>query len=292
MLTALQIKQWHEPIVASISAQAVSALESGQVIFLPDLAFPLLSHEQDFLSDCYADPKNKNISYDSNKNNLQGVVCNTYELTLFKTMMHRYANQTKLLLTNLFPGYADSVIQARTSYRPVEIAGRKAPSYRKDDTRLHVDSFPATPTGGRRILRVFTNVNPNSKPRVWRLGSPFEEVVNTFYNYLRKPMIGSAAMLAAMKITKSKRTAYDHYMLQLHNKMKADLHYQKTVTQQEVQFPASSSWIVFTDQVSHAAMAGQFTFEQTFYLPPESLSEPSKSPLKVLEKKLGIGLLY
>ena len=31
--------------------------------------------------------------------------------------------------------------------------------------------------------------------------------------------------------------------------------------------PAGSTWMTFTDQVSHAAMAGQYQFEQTFLLP-------------------------
>ena len=31
--------------------------------------------------------------------------------------------------------------------------------------------------------------------------------------------------------------------------------------------PAGSTWLTFTDQVSHAAMAGQYQFEQTFLLP-------------------------
>lgn len=291
MITTLNIKDWQETINAAATTAAVSALESGQVLYLPDLSFPILTAEKKFLSETYSDLKNKNISFDCRNNSLQGLNCDSSEYQQFKTMMQRYASRTKTLLHNLLPLYSKHLMQARTSYRPVEIAGRKASSYRKDDTRLHVDAFPSNPTQGKRILRVFTNINPNAKPRVWRLGAPFGEVATTFLPAISKPLPSSAFLLATFKLTKSRRTLYDHYMLQLHNRMKADLKYQQSVSQQEMLFPAHSTWIVFTDQVSHAAMTGQYVFEQTFYLPPDKLTEPEKSPLKILERMLGAALI-
>ena len=53
-------------------------------------------------------------------------------------------------------------------------------SWRADDRRLHVDAFPSRPNYGERILRVFTNVNPDGEPRVWRVGEPFEAVARRF----------------------------------------------------------------------------------------------------------------
>ncbi len=73
-------------------------------------------------------------------------------------------------------------------------------------------------------------------------------------------------------------------MLHLHDKMKADLRYQVEVPQQEIHFPPGSSWITQTDQVSHAAMSGQYLLEQTFYLPVDAMKNPEHSPLRVLEK--------
>ncbi len=71
-------------------------------------------------------------------------------------------------------------------------------------------------------------------------------------------------------------------MLQLHDQMKADLAYQSTSPQTAVDFPAGSTWVAFTDCVSHAAMAGQYQLEQTFLLPVASMIEPDRSPLRVL----------
>jgi hypothetical protein len=85
-------------------------------------------------------------------------------------------------------------------------------------------------------------------------------------------------------ITKGYRTSYDHYMLNIHDTMKGDNHYQNTVQFDEILFPAGSTWIVYTDQVSHAALAGQHVFEQTFYIPVDGLYDKETSPLRVLER--------
>ena len=68
--------------------------------------------------------------------------------------------------------------------------------------------------------------------------------------------------------------------------MKADDTYQKKADQQEIRFSAGSTWIVQTDNVSHAAMQGQYVLEQTYYLPVNAMQDESKSPLRILEKIL------
>ena len=205
-------------------------------------------------------------------------------------MIKRYAQISRQFIEKLIPSYTPFLIQAKTSFRPVEIQGRKS-SYRKDDTRLHVDSFPSNPTKGKRILRIFTNINPEGKPRVWRLGEPFEDVVEKMLPRVSSPIWGLAAINKLLGITKDYRTPYDHYMLQIHDTMKGDNNYQKTVSQCEVQFPPGSTWVVYTDQVSHAAMSGQHVLEQTFYLPVEGIKDAATHPLKVLEKKLKKSLI-
>jgi hypothetical protein len=43
---------------------------------------------------------------------------------------------------------------------------------------------------------------------------------------------------------------------------------------------------VQTDDVSHAAMRGQYVLEQTYYLPVNAMQDESKSPLRILENLL------
>jgi hypothetical protein len=172
---------------------------------------------------------------------------------------------------------------ARTSLRTVQISGRSI-SVRKDDKRLHIDAFPSNPNQGKRILRVFCNINPEGEERVWRVGEAFEKVAQTFLPKIAAPFPGAAKILQGLKITKSYRTLYDHYMLQIHDRMKLDEDYQASVPYTEIRFPAFSTWIVQTDHVSHAAMSGQHLLEQTFYLPVNAMNNPELSPLKILEK--------
>lgn len=284
-LEIFDIDQWERAPSEEMQKQAIQALENGRILFFPRLSFLLSEDEQQYLSPKIADPKNKNVSFDIHKGHLAGTACSEGDADKIKFMLKRYAQKTKRFLDKLIPHYAPNLIQAKTSFRPVEISGRKS-SYRKDDTLLHVDSFPSNPTKGKRILRVFTNINDRGKPRTWRVGEPFEEVVKKMVPKLSRPFPGSAFFLKALGITKDYRTCYDHYMLQMHNLMKGDGNYQKNVQQQEIAFPPGSSWIVYTDQVSHAAMSGQHVLEQTFHLPYYAILQGSTNPVKVLEKHL------
>ena len=286
VLETIDIQSFESFISPEIKQKAIQALEQGKVIYFPQLPFRLLPDELAFLSNKIVDPKSKNISYDINKDHLGGSLCKDNDALKLKEMIRRYANQSRTFMECLFPQYVPNLTQARTSFRPVEIAGRVS-SYRKDDTLLHVDSFPATPIKGKRILRFFTNVNPLGLPRVWRLGESFPHVVRKFGEELKKPFPGLAWFLKTIGITKDYRTLYDHYMLSMHDKMKGDKEYQKNVTQCEVLFPPGSTWIVYTDQVSHAALSGQHVFEQTYYLPVEGLDNPETSPLRILERFYG-----
>ncbi len=264
---------------------SINALESGKVVYLPHFSFQLESSESALLSAEVTPKKNvKNISYNPDSQCLKALEETNPHWATMKNFLHRYSTFSQSLLLQLFPQYESHLIMARTSFRPVEIAGRQAPSYRKDDTRLHVDAFPSSPNQGRRLLRVFSNVNPHGKPRTWRLGDSFENVAKHFQSQLKSSPSFYRHALKHLKITKGLRTDYDELMLNLHDTMKGDLAYQRAVSQQTVDLAAGGTWIVYTDQASHAATAGQFCCEQTFMLPVESMQDPAKSPLKILER--------
>jgi len=108
---------------------------------------------------------------------------------------------------------------------------------------------------------------------------------------MHPPLVGAHSLLKLFGLTKKKRTLYDHYMLSIHNSMKRDETYQKSAIQEKMEFPSNSSWIVFTDLVSHAALSGQHLLEQTFYLPAEKQLKPDLAPLKKLENYLQRSLL-
>ncbi len=287
MLKTFPVRQWDEHFPDSTQQAAIQSLENGSILYFPDLAFTLLPEETVFLTPEYADPSTKNISFDRTQNRLWGVQnLNDTQHAQLKSMLERFSRSAFDLISGLLPHYAKAMTTARTSFRPVQVSNRKT-SYRKDDKRLHIDAFPSAPNQGMRILRVFCNINPNGEDRVWRIGEPFEQVAQRFLPQISKPVPGKATFMWLLKITKSYRTLYDHYMLKMHNLMKADETYQKDAEQQEVRFPPGSSWIVQTDQVSHAAMEGQYLLEQTFYLPVKAMKDESHSPLHILERMVG-----
>lgn len=282
------VTQWNPLVDDSVQQMAIKSLESGQIIVLPNLSFAIEPVEQGIftvLNTTLKQSKAKNISYNVKNDSLSGLQADSDETAAVLSVLKRYAHQTSTLLNQLLPHYTPSLIQQRTSYRAVEIHGRKSPSIRKDDTKLHVDAFPANPTQGNRILRVFTNINPHGQPRHWQVGESFEAVATQFLPQLStRQLPGMSQLLNKLNVTKSYRTNYDHIMLQLHNSMKANAHYQKSVNQASYFIPAGTTWIVFTDQVSHAALSGQYVLEQTFSLSVAGMLCVEKSPLHILER--------
>jgi hypothetical protein len=281
----LDVTDWNADFSAEQQAAAVQALEHGQVLFFPNLACPVSAREQRFLTPDVLH-ESKNVSYDPVTGAVSGACCTGSDAAELAHLVGGFSSRATGLLNRLLPRYRDGLRRGRTSLRPVEVAGR-AQSWRKDDTRLHVDSFPSQPTKGKRLLRLFSNVNPAGKPRRWRVGEPFAAVARRFWSRLRAPLPGSTLLLRLFHVTKSTRTGYDHFMLKLHDAMKADQDYQRRAEQVVYDFPAGSTWVCYTDQVSHAALAGQHQFEQTFRLPVKRMHDAETSPLRVLERMAG-----
>ena len=265
-------------------------IESGQVLSFPRLAFALSATEPRFLDPRWADGRAKNISLrwgtNSTDSEMRGAAGDAADLAALKAMIVRYAELSEALALRLFPHYRGALRRGNTSFRPIDVAGR-ATSWRQDDTRLHVDAFPSNPMQGTRLLRVFCNVNPRGEARQWRVGEPFEAHARRYLPQIARPWPGSAWLLEALRITKRRRTEYDHLMLQLHDRAKADTDFQRRSPQAAVAFAPGTTWVVFSDQVLHAAMGGQHMLEQTFYLDAARQQRPEVSPRGTLERLLG-----
>ena len=262
------------------------ALESGAVVELASVPFELAPGERKFLSSAWAREGAKNISLRPGSTTPRGSQARGRDLEQLGDLMARYAQMCEGLLLSLAPRYAGGFVRGNTSFRPVAIQDARR-SWRSDDRRLHVDAFASNPVQGRRILRFFTNVHPGGESREWLVGEPFAAFARRFFPRVARPMPASAALLAALGITKSRRSPYDHYMLGMHDAAKADLDYQREAPRTERRFPPGVTWIAFTDQVVHAATRGQFALEQTFYVAVERMADPSTAPRSVLEALAG-----
>jgi hypothetical protein len=281
MLEELPVTAWKGPFDAGLKTRAVCALERGAVLFFPGLAFALADAEKPFLDAGVSDGRAKNISLDRGK--LQSSSLTGGKAHALAAMIERFGSQATGLVHDLLP-YAH-VERARTSFRPVQVKDRHY-SKISDDRLLHMDAFPSRPMRGRRILRFFANVAPTA-PRHWRVGEPFEDFARVFLPRVGPHWPGKSWLYDKLGVTHGRRSLYDELMLSLHDTAKLDASYQQNCPRQDIQFPPGSCWLVFTDQVLHAAMGGEFALEQTFHLDVSELNEPDRAPVRVLERLSG-----
>jgi hypothetical protein len=285
-IVELPVTAWREESAQPLQQQAIDALEGGRIVILPQLPFTLQAEEDRFLDPLIVEKDSKTVKYAPHTGKLWGTSLSGEQADRLKTMIARYAHDAQALIQSLLPRYTPYLETGNTSFRPVEVEDR-VQSKRHDDRLLHVDAFPSRPLQGKRILRVFNNIHPSGRPRLWQAGEPFEDVAARFVPEISAPLPGSAALMNMVGLTKAKRTAYDHYMMHMHDRMKLNDNYQKTAQRSDLAFLPGTTWLVYTDQVSHAALAGQHVLEQTFTLPVEAMQFPERTPLRVLERIKG-----
>lgn len=290
MLESFDINSWTGPFPAETRARAQGALERGGVLYFPKLAFALLGRESELRDARLSDGKAKNISLDHGTGKLQGTSASGERALLLAAMMERFGAGATVFVRDLLPNYA-GVERARTSYRPVEVKDR-AYSKLHDDRLLHIDAFPSRPMkDGRRILRFFANIAPpqpdGGGSRHWHVGEPFENFAKAFAPHIKPHFPGKSWLWDKLGVTRGRRSAYDEMMLSLHDAAKRDASYQKNSPHIAMAFPPGSCWLVYTDQVLHAALGGEFALEQTFHFDAARMAEPERAPIRVLERLTG-----
>jgi len=275
-------------------------LEAGDILYFP-VSPPLLS-EQDrafLVTQRQIDASyHKNVSYRPAQDRLRGAdQDDPAQRTLFHQIMRGYSQRSIAFMTALLNRYTAGWKIDFASFRPVEEEGRQLSLHSRNDL-LHFDSFPSRPSHGDRLLRLFTNIN-RERPRIWITTDHFESLAGQFAQRIglyRKP--GPVEVLKQLT-TRAARTLglpvvdrppYDRYMLKFHHAMKEDTSFQTHCRKDRWEFPAGSSWIVFTDGASHACLSGQYMLEQTFIVRRSSLVFPEKAPIAILEKLAGHSL--
>lgn len=303
ILTVLTIEPETDLSGAELQRQAIETLEGGGVIHLPRSGFTLSERERELISNpanvlthvpdvedgrptIIFDPARGHIKkyhYAQVRGKMMRAQVKDSARPDLQAAMVRYGKWTESVIDQLFPSYGKALERKRVTYRPFP---------RNSTQSLHIDSSYGYPTQGRCMLRVFSNINPVNRPRVWQLGEPFEPFVNRFLPSvrLRKPSWLSS-ILARVGIVDGAKTKYDQYIAALRALGIHDKEYQRTAPRTIMEFPAGSSWIAITDLVLHGAMSGQHSLDQTFYLPPGAMNDPSRSSLRILERMTGLTLV-
>ncbi len=237
----------------------------------------------------------KNVSYRPLEDRLKGVdQDDPAQRERVHEIMRGYSQRAIAFMSTLLNRYAASWKIDFASFRPIEEVGRQVSLHSRNDL-LHFDSFPTRPSHGDRLLRIFTNIHPE-RPRVWITTDHFEALAGQFAERIglhRKPgaletckhlTVRAAARLGLPVVD---RPPYDRFMLKIHHAMKEDAGFQQSCRKDRWEFPAGSTWIVFTDSASHACLSGQYMLEQTFIVRRSSLACPEKAPIAILEKLAG-----
>ena len=280
-------------------------LEAGEILHFPETPVPIPAGDLEFLLGQHqtGSALHKNIAYKPVRDELSGVdvkSTNQAELDQLRAVMRRYSASVAAFLKDFLAPYGERWVLDYASFRPIEEQGRDL-ALRKRNDMLHTDAFPTRPTRGRRILRFFHNIHP-TRTRDWIVSEPFARVVGAFapgrlaIPHADGPAANAAKRLAqavglASVVPQLKRTPYDQFMMDLHNAMKENAEFQRDCPKESLNFAPGSSWMVYTETVPHAVLAGQYALEQTFLIDPSAMVTPESAPVAILEKMAGARLV-
>jgi hypothetical protein len=273
------------------------SLEAGDILYFPQTPIRIQPEDLSFLlgQQQTGSTLHKNIAYKPNLDTVSGLDANSTgieELSRLKTVMRQYSQEVSRFLTGFLSPYQGRWQLDYASFRPQEEEGRDLPLRRRNDL-LHTDAFPTRPTRGARILRFFNNIHP-SRTRDWVVSDSFGQLAPRYApQQIPLPASGNSASRALRSlanvaglgyaIPSLKRSPYDDFMMRFHNFLKENAQFQADCRKEYIEFPAGSSWMVYTDMVPHAVLAGQYALEQTFLVDHAAMVSPETSPLSVLE---------
>jgi len=299
-VTMARIALQEARVATEASKQEYRSLELGDILFFPTSPTLVTAEERRFLVTQRQSGSllHKNISYRPSDDRLKGIDRNGQaELARTHKIMRTFSARSVAFMASFLRRYAQAWKIDYASFRPIEEQGRRVSLHSRNDL-LHFDSFPTRPSHGDRLLRIFVNIHPE-RSRVWLTSDHFEVLAGQFAGKLgltRTPSLLDAWKRSVVKVAARlglpviDRPPYDSFMLKFHHTMKEDSVFQKTCRKDRWEFPAGSSWIVFTDSASHACLSGQFALEQTFVINRASLAFPDLAPISILERIAGYPL--
>jgi hypothetical protein len=280
-------------------------LEAGDILYFPRSPIALDPGDIEFLLSLQQTNSSlhKNIAYKPHADAISGVDTKTADaaaVARLHAIMRGYSQQVTRFLEGFLSPYARQWKLDYASFRPQEEENRDLPLRRRNDL-LHTDAFPTRPTHGARILRFFNNIHP-TRTRDWVVGDPFRTLAPQFTPAaISLPAPENAAGRAFKGLARGiglgaavpslKRSPYDDFMMRFHNFLKENAAFQESCNKYPSQFPSGSSWMVYTDTVPHAVLAGQYALEQTLLVEHAAMVAPQEAPLTVLEELAGAKLV-
>ena len=297
MLATFTREQWTSAGPSTVSDE----LERGRIVLFPECPIELPSADDlDFLR--REMPKllsSKNISYHPEADNVNGIKGDPETRTRVHRLLKDNATRVQAFLRRIMPDLTKNWKVGTSSFRPLQEKGRNLSAHASNEL-VHVDAGAYGATHGDRILRFFTNVNP-AEDRVWVSKGALPELYERFgrdagvrtgatktfdEGFLDRLRTGAATALSTVFPTARMldSSPYDRAMRRFHNFMKDTPSFQATPEgHREFRFKPFTSWMVFTDMVSHACIEGQHAFVDTFVIPLESCRLADLTPIQILK---------
>ncbi len=285
-------------IVPSISGgdplKCSRELESGNILFFPRIPFDFTAEDRESLLAAVQSGSDlhKNVAYRPRQDIVSGLGDgDSAEAEKIRVSLRHFSESAVRFLTQLLPHYAAHWRLDYASFRGIEEEGRDL-AWKKRNDLLHTDAFPTRPTNGDLILRFFTNINP-SRGRVWVTSDPFANAAERYASDAGLEKFADSGRSAGRVLKRAAkglglpvadRSPYDEFMLAFHDYLKKNKQYQRDCPKYRFEFPPNSAWMVFTDVVPHAVLSGQHAVEQTFLIAKDSLADPERAPVRILER--------
>lgn len=243
-----------------------------------DLAFLLDQHRPTFV--------HKDIGFDPATGRFSGArLKRPADQPRLAGILKSFSDGVTSWLATTYPGYATGLTRDRVTLRTDEEATRAMRLMARNDL-LRVDNFPTRPTFGRRILRIFANINPTD-PQVWAVSEAFPQLLARYVASKRIPPRTREQWIAPTRrlFGGSGPSAYDVFMQRLHHHLKEDDAFQGLARRRVLNFPPGSAWALFVDGLSNAQLRGRYSLEHSFFIDTSVLEVPEEAPIAVLSKR-------
>ena len=242
----------------------------------------------------------KNISYHPESNSIPRFEADPAVRDRIERILRTHGQRVEAFLRRVTPDYVPGWTLGTTSFRSIEEQGRKLKP-RSSNELVHIDAGAYGATNGARILRFFVNIHP-TRDRVWGTKGGFGSLLARHRELVAAAMGGrdrvaldkgpldrlySGMVTALSKVYPLFQvidsSPYDRSMRRIHNYMKENPAFRDSREgYQEIHFPPLSSWMVFTDGISHSVLSGQHALVTTVLIPLANARNPALAPFNVL----------
>jgi len=244
----------------------------------------------------------KNISYHPESNSIPRFEADPAVRDRIERILRTHGQRVEAFLRRITPDYVPGWTLGTTSFRSIEEQGRKLKP-RSSNELVHIDAGAYGATNGARILRFFVNIHP-TRDRVWGTKGGFGALLGRHRELVEAAKGGrdrvaldkgpldrlySGMVTALSKVYPLFQVVdsspYDRSMRRIHNYMKENSAFRDSREgYQEIHFPPLSSWMVFTDGISHSVLSGQHALVTTVLIPLANARNPALAPFNVLAR--------